>query len=447
MARKSSMRKSGLNSLFRATQPARDEQEQKQGMDRDADQDSRETEDTRSGEVGSGVDPPAGEGESRAGAGRRRLIPPSRSFPAVIRVVGVGGAGVNAVNRMLEAGLEGVEFIAINTDVQSLQSCEADHKLRIGRDLTQGLGGGADPEIGKQAAHEARDDIKALLKGSDMVFVTAGEGGGTGTGAAPVIAEIARDVEALTIGVVSRPFSFEGRKRSKQADDGILELAHAVDTVIVVPNQKLLEVAERGTSMVEALRLADDVLRQGVQGICDLVTVPGLINLDLADVRTIMTDAGTAHMGIGMAQGEGRAEKATEVAINSSLLETSIQGARGILLNISGGEDLSLFEVNQVAELINHAADVEANIIFGAVVDDSLQEMLRVTVVATGFSGLSGEDTGTSAEDGTQTEKGGTSLPAPGEGAEERQEEDYNEGPEGDLDIPSFLQRKQDDDA
>src|SRR5660397_161768 len=432
MARKSSMRKSGLDSLFRATQPARDEQEQKQGMDRDADQDSRETEDARSGEVGSGVDPPAGEGESRAGAGRRRLIPPSRSFPAVIRVVGVGGAGVNAVNRMLEAGLEGVEVIAVNTGVQSLQSCEADHKLLIGRDLTQGLGGGADPEIGKQAAHEARDDIKALLKGSDMVFVTAGEGGGTGTGAAPVIAEIARDVEALTIGVVSRPFSFEGRKRSKQADDGILELAHAVDTVIVVPNQKLLEVAERGTSMLDALRLADDVLRQGVQGICALVTVPGLINLDLADVRTIMTGAGTAHRGIGRARGDGRSQKAAEMAINSSLLETSIDGARGILLNISGGSDLSL---------------LEANIIFGAVVDDSLQEMLRVTVVATGFSGLSGEDTGTSAEDGTQTEKGGTSLPAPGEGAEERQEEDYNEGPEGDLDIPSFLQRKQDDDA
>ncbi|HEY5529459.1 MAG TPA: cell division protein FtsZ [Thermoleophilia bacterium] len=310
---------------------------------------------------------------------------PSRSFPAVIRVVGVGGAGTNAVNRMLEAGLEGVEFIAINTDVQALQMCEADHKIRIGRELTKGLGGGADPKVGRDAAIAAYDELKSMLKGSDMVFITAGEGGGTGTGAAPVVAEIAKSLGALTIGVVSRPFAFEGKRRAQQALEGIRTLRQRADTVIVVPNDKLLMVADRGTSMIDALRLADDVLRQGVQGICDLVTVPGLINLDLADVRTIMTGAGTAHMGIGRARGDQRAEKAAEMAVNSSLLETSIDGARGILLNISGGDDLSLFEVNEVAEIVNAAADPEANIIFGAVVDPALGDTLWVTVVAAGF--------------------------------------------------------------
>ncbi|MHB9150245.1 MAG: cell division protein FtsZ [Thermoleophilia bacterium] len=310
---------------------------------------------------------------------------PSRTFPAVIRIVGVGGAGTNAVNRMLEAGLEGVEFIAVNTDVQALQMCEADHKLRIGRELTKGLGGGSDPEVGSQAAQAAYDDIKALLKGSDMVFITAGEGGGTGTGASPVIAEIAKGVGALTIGVVSRPFAFEGKRRKAQASAGIEALRKFADTVIVVPNDKLLEVVDRSTSMVDALRLADDVLRQGVQGICDLVTIPGLINLDLADVRTIMTAAGTAHMGIGSARGEQRAQKAADQAINSALLETSIEGARGILLNVSGGSDLSLFEVHEVAEVINAAADPDVNIIFGAVVDEALGDVIRVTVVATGF--------------------------------------------------------------
>ena len=324
-------------------------------------------------------------------AGRRTLIQPSRTFPAVIRVVGVGGAGTNAINRMLEAGLEGVEFIAINTDAQALAMCEADHKLRIGRELTKGLGGGSDPRIGREAALAAYDEIKGILKGSDMVFITAGEGGGTGTGAAPVVAEIAKSVGALTIGVVSRPFAFEGKRRGLQALDGVRMLRQKADTVIVVPNDKLLLVADRGTSMLDALRLADDVLRQGVQGICDLVTVPGLINLDLADVRTIMTGAGTAHMGIGRARGEARSQKAAEMAVNSSLLETSIDGARGILLNISGGSDLSLHEVNEVAEIINAAADPEANIIFGAVVDETLGDTIWVTVVATGFEVTSEE--------------------------------------------------------
>jgi len=326
-----------------------------------------------------------------AEAARRSLIQPSRTFPAVIRVVGVGGAGTNAINRMLEAGLEGIEFIAVNTDAQALAMCEADHKLRIGRELTKGLGGGSDPRIGREAALAAYDEIKSMLKGSDMVFITAGEGGGTGTGAAPVVAEIARSLGALTIGVVSRPFAFEGKRRALQALDGVRMLRQKADTVIVVPNDKLLLVADRGTSMLDALRLADDVLRQGVQGICDLVTVPGLINLDLADVRTIMTGAGTAHMGIGRSRGEGRAQKAAEMAINSSLLETSIDGARGILLNISGGSDLSLYEVNEVAEIINSAADPEANIIFGAVVDETLGDTLWVTVVAAGFDVTSEE--------------------------------------------------------
>jgi cell division protein FtsZ len=330
-------------------------------------------------------------GPSYSDSSRRSLIQPSRSFPAVIRVVGVGGAGTNAINRMLEAGLEGIEFIAINTDAQALAMCEADHKLRIGRELTKGLGGGSDPKVGRDSAVSAYDEIKSMLKGSDMVFITAGEGGGTGTGAAPVVAEIAKSLGALTIGVVSRPFAFEGKRRGMQALEGIRALRQRADTVIVVPNDKLLEVADRGTSMIAALRLADDVLRQGVQGICDLVTVPGLINLDLADVRTIMTGAGTAHMGIGRARGDQRAQKAAEMAVNSSLLETSIEGARGILLNISGGSDLSLYEVNEVAEIINAAADPEANIIFGAVVDATLQDALWVTVVATGFDATSEE--------------------------------------------------------
>ncbi|MBN1320402.1 MAG: cell division protein FtsZ, partial [Thermoleophilia bacterium] len=301
-------------------------------------------------------------------------------------------------------GLEGVEFIAINTDTQALAMCDADHKLRIGQELTKGLGGGSDPKVGRDAAIAAYDAIKGVLKGSDMVFITAGMGGGTGTGAAPVVAEIARSLGALTIGVVTRPFSFEGRRRGMQALEGSRALKQRADTVIVVPNDKLLQVAEKSTTMVQALRLADDVLRQGVQGICDLVTVPGLINLDLADVRTIMTGAGTAHMGIGHSRGEGRGHKAAEIALNSSLLETSIDGARGILLNISGGKDLSLHEITEVAETVSAAAEPEANIIFGAVVDESLGDELWVTVVATGFDATSDEILTAQVEQATRHE-------------------------------------------
>jgi cell division protein FtsZ len=369
MEKRSSLKKSGLGHLFQGSHLAGGGASEAGGA-----------KESPSDPASTGSEPAA----PRPGE-RRSFIQPSRSFPAVIRVVGVGGGGTNAVNRMLEAGLEGVEFIAVNTDVQALQMSEADHKLRIGRDLTKGLGGGSDPAVGKDSALAAYDEIKSLLKGSDMVFITAGEGGGTGTGGAPIIAEIARSLGALTIGVVSRPFAFEGKRRMGQAQEGIEELRRRADTVIVVPNDRLLEVVERGTTMLDALKVADDVLRQGVQGICDLVTVPGLINLDLADVRTIMTGAGTAHMGIGIGRGEQRAQKAADMAVNSSLLETSIDGARGILLNISGGEDLSLFEVNEVAEIVNRAADPEANIIFGAVVDGTLGDQIRVTVVAAGF--------------------------------------------------------------
>ena len=387
MEKRSSIKNSGLSSLFRATEAGR-----QHGVTPDeAVEPIPEVVPPQEGGPSEATNESSWSGPSYSDAARRSLIQPSRSFPAVIRVVGVGGAGTNAVNRMLEAGLEGIEFIAINTDAQALAMCEADHKLRIGRDLTKGLGGGSDPKVGHEAAAAAYDEIKSMLKGSDMVFITAGEGGGTGTGAAPVVAEIAKSLGALTIGVVSRPFAFEGKRRAMQALEGIRTLRQRADTVIVVPNDKLLEVADRGTSMIAALRLADDVLRQGVQGICDLVTVPGLINLDLADVRTIMTGAGTAHMGIGRARGEQRAHKAAEMAINSSLLETSIEGARGILLNISGGADLSLFEVNEVAEIINAAADPEANIIFGAVVDENLADAIWVTVVATGFDATSEE--------------------------------------------------------
>ena len=324
-------------------------------------------------------------------ASRNARFQPSPSLPAVIRAVGVGGAGTSAINRMLDAGLEGVELIAIDTDAQALTVCRAHHKLYIGWELTKGLGGGSDPTVGREAAMAAYDEIKELLTGSDMVFITAGEGGGTGTGAAPVVAEIAKSLGALTIGVVSRPFAFEGKRRGLQALEGVRALRQRSDSVIVVPNDKLLQVADRGTSMTAALRMADDVLRQGVQGICSLVTVTGLINLDLADVRTIMTASGTAHMGIGQAQGVERAKEAAKMAINSSLLESSIEGARGVLLSVSGGKDLSLYEVSEVAEIVNAAADPEANIIFGAVVDESLGDSLWVTVVAVGFD-VTGEE-------------------------------------------------------
>jgi cell division protein FtsZ len=310
----------------------------------------------------------------------------SGSYLAVIKVVGVGGGGTNAVNRMVDAGLHGVEFISANTDAQALAMCEADIKLNIGHDLTKGLGAGANPDVGQGAAAESRDEIKEALKGADMVFVTAGEGGGTGTGAAPVIADIAKnEIGALTVGVVTRPFSFEGTQRARQAEEGIQRLRENVDTMIVIPNEKLLATVERRTTIIDAFREADNVLRQGVQGITDLITIPGLINLDFADVRTIMKDAGTALMGIGSAGGENRASEAAKIAISSPLLEESVEGATGILLNITGGHDLGLFEVNEAAEIVQSAADSNSNIIFGAVIDDTLGEDVRVTVIATGF--------------------------------------------------------------
>jgi cell division protein FtsZ len=308
------------------------------------------------------------------------------SYLAVIKVVGVGGGGTNAVSRMVDAGLRGVEFIAANTDAQALAMSDADIKLNIGHESTKGLGAGANPDVGFAAAAESRDDIKEALKGADMVFVTAGEGGGTGTGAAPVIAEIAKnEIGALTVGVVTRPFEFEGSQRGRQAIDGIERLREVVDTLIVIPNEKLLAVVERRTSMLDAFREADNVLRQGVQGITDLITIPGLINLDFADVRTIMHDAGSALMGIGTGSGEARCADAARAAISSPLLEESVDGATGILLNITGGKDLGLFEVNDAAEIIQNAADPNANIIFGAVIDEGMGDDVRVTVIGTGF--------------------------------------------------------------
>jgi len=303
----------------------------------------------------------------------------------VIRVVGVGGAGVNAVNRMVEAEVAGVEFLAINTDLQSLQQSTADVTLHIGQSVTRGLGSGADANLGRQAAMDEFDKIKSLLKGSDMIFITAGSGGGTGTGAAPIVARIAREVGALTVAIVTKPFGFEGSRRSEQADRGIEALADEVDTLIVVPNNRLLAVLDKHTSMVDAFRVADDVLRQGVQGISDLVTLPGLINLDFADVRTIMSEAGTALLGIGMGTGEHRATEASAQAVSSPLLETSMEGARSILLSITGGTDLSLWEVNEAAKAVAEAAHPDANIIFGAMVDEKLDDQVWVTVVATGY--------------------------------------------------------------
>jgi cell division protein FtsZ len=307
------------------------------------------------------------------------------SYLAVIRVVGVGGAGLNAIDRMMDAGINQVEFVAVNTDIQQLSTSDAATKLHIGRELTHGLGSGADPEVGRRAAEENYDQIKHALRGSDMVFVTAGEGGGTGSGAAPVVARIAREVGALTVGIVTLPFKFEGTRRRRQADDGVEALREACDTTIVIPNDRLLEVLDRSTSMLEAFRVADDVLRQGVQGICDLITLPGLINLDFADVRTIMKDAGTALMGIGFSASENRAREAAERALRSPLIDTEITAAKGILLSIAGGEDLSLLDVNDAAEVIRQAATDDTNIIFGATIDERLAGQVWVTVVATGL--------------------------------------------------------------
>ena len=304
---------------------------------------------------------------------------------ANIKVVGVGGAGLNAVNRMIDAGIPEVEFVAINTDMQQLRNSDAPTKLHIGGDLTRGLGSGADAEIGRQSAEDSYDQIKHALRGSDMVFVTAGEGGGTGSGAAPVVARISRELGALTVGIVTLPFKFEGTRRKRQAEEGTEVLRGACDTTIVIPNDRLLEVLDQSTSMIDAFRIADDVLRQGVQGICDLITVPGLINLDFADVRTIMTDAGTALMGIGYSTSDDRAREAAERALRSPLIDTEIVGAKGILLSIAGGEDLTLIEVNEAAEIVRQAATDETNIIFGATIDERLQGQMWVTVVATGI--------------------------------------------------------------
>src|SRR5271167_2789928 len=311
--------------------------------------------------------------------------PAQSSYFAVIKVVGVGGGGVNAVNRMIEAGLKGVEFIAMNTDSQALLMSDADLKLDIGRQLTRGLGAGSDPEIGRQAAEEHRVEIEEALKGADMVFITAGKGGGTGTGAAPVVAEIAKSVGALTIAVVTRPFSFEGRRRSVQAETGIQNLKDKVDAIIIIPNDRLLTVSTEKTSMMSAFKMADEVLLQGVQGITDLITVPGQINTDFADVRMVLANAGTAIMGIGQASGDGRAVNAARGAITSPLLEASIEGARGILVDIAGGPDLGLFEVNEAMEIIHGVAHPDANIIFGSVIDEAMGEEVRVTVIAAGF--------------------------------------------------------------
>jgi cell division protein FtsZ len=356
------------------------------------------------------------------------MLETGANYLAVIKVLGVGGGGTNAVNRMVEAGVKGVEFIAVNTDAQALLMSDADYKVHVGVNLTKGLGAGADPDVGVQAAEENRAEIKEALQGADMVFITAGEGGGTGTGAAPVIADIAKDeIGALTVAVVTRPFSFEGRKRALQAEEGIKQLRDKVDTLIVIPNDRLLQVAEKKTSILDAFRIADDILRQGTQGITDLITVPGLINLDFADVRTIMEDAGSALMGIGLASGDNRAHDAAKAAISSPLLESSIQGAQGVLLSISGGSDLGLFEVNEAAEVVQTAASPDANIIFGAVIDDSMMDTIRVTVIATGFDGRRKQET---MEFGAAGEDEGLAVPQ------------FEPITEDELDIPAFLRRR-----
>jgi len=321
------------------------------------------------------------------------------AYLAVIRVVGVGGAGLNAVDRMIDAGISQVEFVAVNTDIQQLQGSDAAVKIHIGRELTEGLGSGSEPDLGRRAAEESYDQIKRALRGSDMVFVTAGEGGGTGSGAAPVVARIARECGALTVGIVTLPFKFEGTQRRKVAEDGVEALRRSCDTVIVIPNERLLEVLDRSTSMLDAFRIADDVLRQGVQGICDLITLPGLINLDFADVRTVMKEAGSALMGIGFATGENRAKEAAERALRSPLIDTELVGAKGILLSIAGGDDLSLFEVNEAAEVVRTAATDDTNIIFGATIDERLAGQVWVTVIATGLDGRRRPVFATSASD------------------------------------------------
>jgi cell division protein FtsZ len=358
------------------------------------------------------------------------MIQTPQNYLAVIKVVGIGGGGVNAVNRMIESGLKGVEFIAVNTDAQALLMSEADVKLDIGRETTRGLGSGADPEIGRRAAEEHRAEIEEILKGADMVFVTAGEGGGTGTGGAPVVAQIAHELGALTIGVVTRPFSFEGRMRAGQAEDGIQELKQSVDTLIIVPNDRLLQISDEQTSMLDAFRMADQVLHQGVDGITALIVTPGLINLDFADVRTVLSGAGSALMGIGQGAGQDRAEEAARAAISSPLLEASIEGAKGLLLSISGGSDLTLHEVHRAAEAITRAAHPEANIIFGAVIDDALGDECRVTVIAAGFD---------------RAAETAFSRPALAISARERDTISLTDDEEEEIPVPSLLKERQED--
>ncbi len=374
-------------------------------------------------------------------AGDAFAEPPRVGHP-VLRVVGVGGAGVNAVNRMVEAEVEGVEFLAINTDLQSLQLSAAHETLHIGDGLTRGLGSGSDPDLGRRAARDEHDRIKAMLRGSDMIFIAAGAGGGTGTGAAPIVAQIARELGALTVGIVTRPFQFEGSRRRDQAEAGIAALAEEVDTLIVVPNNRLLSVLDRGVSMVEAFRVADDVLRQGVQGISDLVTLPGLINLDFADVRTIMSDAGNALLGIGMGTGERRAIDAAEQAVASPLLETSMEGARSILLSITGGRDISLWEVNEAAKAVAEAAHPDANIIFGAMVDEKLDDQVWVTVVATGFG--EGRRRRREEEPYERSRPNAESEASRGfrEPSGEPRVSRVRERPSRDLDVPEFIPRR-----
>jgi cell division protein FtsZ len=379
-----------------------------------------------------------------------------QNYLAVIKVIGIGGGGVNAVNRMIEAGLKGVEFISVNTDAQALLMSEADVKLDIGRETTRGLGSGSDPEIGQRASEEHRAEIEEILKGADMVFVTAGEGGGTGTGGAPVVASIAKELGALTIGVVTRPFAFEGRHRATQAEEGIQELKKAVDTLIIVPNDRLLQISDEHTSMLDAFRMADQVLYQGVEGITGLIMTPGLINLDFADVRTVLSSAGSALMGIGHGTGNDRAEEAARAAISSPLLEASIEGARGLLLSIAGGSDVTLHEVHKAAEAITRAAHPEANIIFGAVIDDAIGDEVRVTVIAAGFERPSAPDfmgaprfleepAALGTDRGTEEEE---EIPVPSLLKEGEEEELFQPTPAGvrsfeesedDLDIPDFL--------
>lgn len=364
---------------------------------------------------------------------------------ATIKVIGVGGGGNNAVNRMIDHGVEGVEFIAVNTDAQALNMSKAEIKMQIGGKLTRGLGAGANPEVGKKAAEESKEQIEEALKGADMVFVTAGKGGGTGTGAAPVIAQIAKDLGALTVGVVTRPFSFEGARRSRQAATGIDQLKESVDTLIVIPNDRLLEIVDKNTPMLEAFREADNVLRQGVQGISDLIAKPGLINVDFADVKTIMSDKGSALMGIGVANGENRATEAAKKAISSPLLETSIDGAQGILMNISGGENLSLFEVQEAADLVTSAADNEVNVIFGNVINENLKEEVIVTVIATGFDETRDQSRNNQKQQTTHrsNEPQRNIQEHNNMQARKEQEEQEPEQKEDDtLDIPTFLRNR-----